>query len=214
MDRRKVRKERRQEQVRDEILDAARKVVLDKGLSGLTLAAVARELQLSKAALYYYFDSKELLVAELIYLALEGHAAAVGAAIEATDSGAAALDALIRSASEHYGSRRDELRMAYLAPQLGAAGAARFDGEMLARIRPFNERMYGSVAERIARDQADGRVPADIDGRRLAFLAHTSVLGMLTVEGLVERADDAPLIHSRDAMVDELVATFVGRLRI
>jgi hypothetical protein len=34
MDRRKVRKERRHEQVRDEILDAARMVVLEKGCPG------------------------------------------------------------------------------------------------------------------------------------------------------------------------------------
>ena len=39
-----------------------------------------------------------------------------------------------------------------------------------------------------------------------------ATLGMLTVEGLIEVADDAPLIHSREAMVDELVRTFTARL--
>jgi AcrR family transcriptional regulator len=101
-------------------------------VSGLTLSAVARELQLTKAALYYCFDSKEALVAELVYLGLEGHAAIVGAA---------ALEVLIRSASAHYGSRRDELRLAYLMPQFGA--------EMLARFRHSNERIYGSIAKRV-----------------------------------------------------------------
>jgi len=32
------------------------------------------------------------------------------------------------------------------------------------------------------------------------------------IEGLVEKADDASLIHSRAAMVEELVRTFLARL--
>jgi len=205
-------KHSRQERVREEILDAARRVLLDQGVAGMTLTAVARELGLTKAALYYYFASKEVLVFELIYLGLEGHATRVGDAVEATTSGVAAIEALIRTAAEDYGARMDDLRLAYLMPQVGAAGAARMSPDMLERIRPFNERMYGAAAAKIAEDQRAGTVPAGLDGRRLAFLAHTSVLGMLTVEGVVERADPAPLIHTRAAMVDELVATFTARL--
>jgi len=212
MDRRQVRKERRQEQTREEILDAARKVLLSRGLPGLTLAAVARELQLTKAALYYYFASKEALVFELIYRGLERHAEVVGDAVASAASGADALEALIRASSDHYGDRLDELRLAYLVPQVGTASSVRLDPEMLEKIRPFNDRMYGAVAEKIRVDQRAGRITPSIDGRRLAFVAHTSVLGMLTMEGLVEAADDAPLIHSREAMVEELVRTFTARL--
>ncbi len=49
-------------------------------------------------------------------------------------------------------------------------------------------------------------------GAGAAFLAHVSVIGMLTVEGLVEVADTAPLIHSHGAMIDELVRTFTAGL--
>ena len=212
MDRREVRKKRRQDQVREEILDASRRVILAGGLSGLTLSAVARELQLTKAALYYYFPSKEALVFELIYLGLDNHSAAVECAIKETSSGAGAIEALIRAAADHYGDRKDELRLAYLVPQVGSAGATQIDAEMLAKIRPFNDRIYGAVAEKIRQDQDAGRIADEIDGRQLAFLAHTSVLGMLTVEGLAEAANDAPLLHSRQPMVDELVSTFRARL--
>lgn len=212
MDAKGLRKRRRQEQVREEILEATRAVLLEKGVAGLTLAAVARELELTKAALYYYFPNKDALVFELIYLGLAAHTEVVQAAVLATDTGAAALAALIRSSAEHYASRKDELRLAYLVPQVGTAGAATMRPEDLARIRPFNERMYGSVADKIAADQKKRRIAKSIDGRRLAFLAHTSVIGMLTVEGLVEVADDSPLIHRSDEMVEELVATFTARL--
>lgn len=210
----KIRKVRRQEQVRDEILDAARKVLLSRGLSGLTMAAVARELQLTKAALYYYFSSKDALVFELVYLDLAGHAEVVGNAVADATTGADAIEALIRASSEHYGDRLDELRLAYLVPQVGSASATRFDSETIAKIRPLNDRMYGVVAKKIHQDQQAGRIAQSIDGQRLAFLAHTSVLGMLTVEGLVEVADDTPLIHTREAMVDELVHTFTARLAV
>ena len=212
MDRRNILRKRRQEQVREEILDAARRVLLNQGLAGLTLTAVARELELTKAALYHYFDSKEALVSELIYLSLESHAEVVGNAVADTTSGTAAIEVLIRAAADHYGTRKDELRLAYLIPQVGTAAATRFGPDMLARIRPFNDRMYGAVADKIRQDQQAGRIALGIDGRRLAFLAHTSVLGMLTVEGLVETADEVPLIHSHDAMVEELVRTFIARL--
>jgi len=214
MDRQKLRKERRQEQVREEILEAASKVLLSKGLPGLTLAAVARELQLTKAALYYYFSSKEALVFELVYKVLAGHAEAVGTAVTNTASGTAAIETLIRTSCNYYGNRMDELRLAYLVPQIGSASATRFDADTLAKIRPFNDQMYGVVADKIRQDQQAGRIAQSIDGRRLAFLAHTSVLGMLTVEGLVEVADTSPLIHSREAMVDELVRTFTARLAV
>ncbi len=212
MDAREIRRERRQEQVREEILEAARAVLLGKGLAGLTLAAVARQLQLTKAALYYYFPSKDALAFELVYRSLEAHAGVVESAVNAATSGADAIEALIRASANDYGSRKDELRLSYMVPQVGSAGARRFDAEMLERIRPFNERMYGNVAQRIKKDQEAGLIPADIDGRRLAFLAHTSVIGMLTVEGVVEVADTAPLIHRHEAMVDELVRVFTARL--
>lgn len=212
VDAKDLRKERRREQVREEILDAARAVLLEKGIAGFTLAAVARQLELTKAALYHYFPNKDALVFELIFQGLAAHTEVVEAAVLAADSGADALAALIRASAEHYATRKDELRLAYLVPQVGTAGAATPNPDELARIRPFNDRMYGSVADKIAADQKKKRIAKKLDGRRLAFLAHTSVIGMLTVEGLVEVADTAPLIHRRDAMVDELVATFTARL--
>ncbi len=198
--------------MREEILAAARRVVLHKGLSGFTLAAVARELQLTKAALYHYFPSKDAIVSELVYRDMDSHATAVEAAVETATSGADALEALIRAAAAHYSERMDAMRLTYLLPQVGAAGSTPFDAASFERIRPFNDRTYGSVARKIREDQDAGRIPEDVDGRRLAFVAHVSVLGVLTVEGLVESAGDAPLIHAHAAMIDELVRSFRARL--
>lgn len=211
-DRRDARKARRQEQVRAEILDATRRVLLERGLPGLTLPAVAKELELTKAALYYYFPSKEALVGELMVESLARHADLVGSAIDRAGSGAAALEALVRASADYYGARLDELRLTFMVPQVGQGAAFRGSPEVLARIRPFNERTYGAVAARIRADQDAGRVAASIDGRRLAFVAHLAVVGVLVMEGLVETTDRAPLIHARAAMIDEIVTSFVSRL--
>lgn len=212
MDAKDRRKQKRQEQVREEILAAARRVLLEKGLAGLTLAGVARELELTKAALYYYFPSKDDLVFELIFLSHAHHAQVVGAAVAEANDGAQALEILIRAAADHFATHLDHMRLAFLVPQIGVQGTTALSPDQLERVRPFNERLFGTVASKIASDQAAGLIPRDIDGRRLAFVAHNAVLGIVTMQGLIEAAQDAPLMHPPQAMVDELVDTFRARL--
>jgi len=55
------RKERERLSKRQEILEAARKVFAEKGYEKATLDEIAERAEFSKAALYYYFDSKESL---------------------------------------------------------------------------------------------------------------------------------------------------------
>ena len=64
---RTARKERRRERSREEILDAARKVLHRKRRRAMTLEAVAAEAGMSKTGLYYYFPSKDALVFELVF---------------------------------------------------------------------------------------------------------------------------------------------------
>lgn len=49
-----------------EILEAASKVVAEKGIFNLTFEAVAKEAGLSKGGLLYHFPSKEVLVEEMV----------------------------------------------------------------------------------------------------------------------------------------------------
>jgi TetR/AcrR family transcriptional regulator len=53
------RKEREKEQRRNDIIDAAEKVLFSKGYDNATMEDVAEEAELSKATLYLYFKSKE-----------------------------------------------------------------------------------------------------------------------------------------------------------
>src|SRR5688572_7945802 len=49
-----------------EIKETARRVLVDQGVDGLALRAVAREMGMSAPALYRYFDSREDLVEHVV----------------------------------------------------------------------------------------------------------------------------------------------------
>lgn len=202
---------RRQQRVREDILDVTRKLVLKQGLTNLTLTAIAHELDLTKAALYYYFDSKDALLFELVFGSLQAEAAAVEAAVATATTGAEAVEQLIRTVAGHYARRLDDFRLTYLAGQVGAGMI--IGAELLERIRPLNHRIYGRAEELIRRDQEAGLIAAGIHARRAVFLAHCAVLGVLTLEGVVDVGDESPLIHAHDDLIDDLVNTHTAQLR-
>ncbi len=60
------REEKRRQQFRRSILEAAERVIVRKGYQKMTMDDVAREAQLSKATLYHYFRSKAELTLEIL----------------------------------------------------------------------------------------------------------------------------------------------------
>ncbi len=203
---REARNERRREQTRTEILDTAREAVLRSGLASFTLAAIADELGLTKPALYYYFDSKEALLFELLLREWFELATEVAAAVEVTDCGADAVEQLMRTVFDHY---RDRLELFMLFHKMGPGGD--FEGivgpKELERIRPVNDLLYGGAETRLRADQRTGSFPKKRDARRFAFTAHMAVIGLLNMKAIAASADD-PLIHSDDDLIDDLLTTF------
>jgi AcrR family transcriptional regulator len=64
-------------QTRDTILQATSQVILDKGIEGLTLDAVAKEAGVSKGGLLYHFPSKDALIASTIVKLVDGYQTAL-----------------------------------------------------------------------------------------------------------------------------------------
>ena len=203
---REARNERRRDQTRAEILDTARDAVLRTGLAGFTLAAVADELALTKPALYYYFDSKEALLFELLLREWLEMAADVEAAVAETSSGADAVEQLMRTVFDRY---RDRLELFMLFYKMGPGGD--FEGivgpKELERIRPVNGMLYGGSEALLRADQLTGGFPKNRDPRRFAFTAHMAVIGLLNMKAIVASAND-PLIHSDNDLIDDLCTTF------
>lgn len=203
---REARNERRRDQTRSEILDTARDAVLRDGLAGFTLATVADELALTKPALYYYFNSKEALLFEVLLRVWEDLAAEVEAEVEPTESGADAVEQLMRAVFDHF---RNRLELFMLFHKMGPGGD--FQGIVgpaeLERIHPLNTLLYGGAESRLHADQKKGVFPRNRNPRRFAFTAHMAVIGLLNMKAIAASADD-PLIHSDDDLIDDLCTTF------
>ena len=195
-------RERLRATTRQSILQGAEAVLLRDGLDALTLEAIAAELGLTKQGLYYHYASKEALLTELALQEWTAAADAVQAATEAAAGAAEALEALVRSYVERYAGRLPMFRLATQGAQLSPL-AARLGREQLEAIRPLNDRMYGPTERKLREAQRAGQADAALDPRRLAFVAHTSAVGLLTMQLMVSAIDD-PLRHGEQALVDDL----------
>ena len=204
---RNARQQRRRDRSREEILDAARKVLLSKGLGGMTLDAVAREAGMSKAGLYYYFASKDALAFELVYAALEGHATAVSTAVDNSGNGGAALGAIVRETVKTFAPNMDDFRLAFMTGQVASAGGVEISAEQFARIRPLNDLTLGGASALITKERQSGKSGAAVEPRLLAFLAYLSAIGLLTMKGMVEAQGD-PLRYTDEQLIEGFATVF------
>lgn len=78
VEKRQSRREAVSEHKRELILDAARQVFVEEGLEGASLRAIAVRAGYTPAALYFHFESKEAIYAEV----LRGSLVSLGAAVD------------------------------------------------------------------------------------------------------------------------------------
>jgi AcrR family transcriptional regulator len=201
-----ARRERRRTQSREEIVEATRRVLLRDGIAATTLDAVAKEVGLTKAALYYYFRSKEALLFEVIFGVMSTHAHAVHDAVGSAEDGGDALRAIIRETVEMFAQRIDDFRLTYLHGQV-APGTLQVSPDSLARIRPLNDLAFADAAKMLERDWKARPGRAGIQPRLMAFLANVAAIGLLTYKGMVESVDD-PLLYSDEELIEGLARIF------
>jgi AcrR family transcriptional regulator len=207
IDPRVARAERRRDRSREEILQAARRVLLRIGISATTLDAVAREVGVSKTALYYYFPSKDALFFELVFPTHESEARAVHDAVERASDGACALRAIIREAVNAFAPRLDDFRLAFLYSQVAGQGAVHLDPQQFRRIRPLNDLRYAGAAKKLSEERRKRPGRAKVEPRLMAFLAHLAAIGILTMKGMVESLGD-PLLYSDAQLIEGFARVF------
>ena len=198
-----ARKRRRQDAKRDVILEAAADVLIEGGLEGFTVGAVAARADLSKPAVYYYFASREALLSSLLVVRFRAETNAMLAAIAGADGGVAALDRLVRAYVEHY---RNDLE-SYRVLQLWALSATSQTELLATDLYPLSWELMGAIEAMLVEDREHGRLHADAKPRELANVA------MMTAHGIVAMSMGMELLggsmrFSVDAYVDEACATF------
>jgi AcrR family transcriptional regulator len=113
---RKARKSRRHARQRQALLDAARGVLAEEGLPGFTIARVAAAAEVSKPSFYYYFRSREALVAALADTIAADEASCMSQAAYAAAEGPDALSAALRAVVTWHTEDLDRYRLLYQWP--------------------------------------------------------------------------------------------------
>ncbi len=168
-----------------EIKQTARRVLVDQGVDGLALRAVAREMGLTAPALYRYFDSREDLV-EHVVADLYG---------ELTD----VLEAA-----------RDAARPATPGVQLLETSRA-FRAWATTHHAEFGL-LFGSAAERVfdpADLHRDGDRPAQLAGQRFG-----GVFAELMAQVYLERGFPVPADDELDPALREQLRTWCAKLPV
>lgn len=91
------------------ILRSAAKVFAEKGFSTATVRDIADEAEMLSGSLYYYFDSKEAMVEEVLVEYLDEMIRLYHAAVAEADSPSAALEQLIAHALRGLVNSREEV---------------------------------------------------------------------------------------------------------
>jgi TetR/AcrR family transcriptional regulator len=202
--RRLERKERRHESRRRAILDSAREILAREGIQNFSVNGVARAADVSKPAVYYYFESKEELIFELAVDAELEEACKIQEALRDEQHGMGVLEVMLKAYVAHYLSDLDRFRLRYVWPQVLGISSRLLEAESHRR----SSEVDALVSKRLERERAQGRLRPGVDATQLTRL--TRVLA----HGLVAQACHAASA-SGDAKLEvlELCQTACGQLQ-
>ena len=192
--------------MRAEILDAARNLLTEEGPDAVTLGSVSGRLGMTKPALYHYFPAKEALTRSLVAALIDEEIRGLEAAVSHVGAGENPLGAMIRAFHAHYRKDLNAFRFVYGQSQLYVKPELGIDVEMIrSNITPRTRHLFDLLESRLAADNPGKAERQRM--RRLAFVAWTSALGLLTMIAIAEGTGD-PLRYTDDDLLDTLVAVF------
>jgi AcrR family transcriptional regulator len=155
VERRQGRREAVSGHKRDLILDAAKQIFAEEGLEGASLRAIAVRAGYTPAALYFHFESKEAIYAEVLRASLASLGAAVDRAVSRTRTPAQRLKAAAMSFFRFYADNPRDLDLGFYLFRGGMkpAGLGHARDEVLnaaleAALRPIAEAAIGLGASR------------------------------------------------------------------
>lgn len=194
--------DRKREAKRQTILDVAVRLFAERGFHSTRMADIADELGLRKAALYYYFDSKEAILVELIRsrvgMALGALTGIVAAEAAATDKIDRAVRSHLRIFHEH-----GDIYTIFNSEKLDAVS------RQAASIVDELGRKYETLWVAVLTEGVDeGTLRPDLDIR----IAMKAILGMLnTTLGWFRPGGRLSIDELSDRYVDLTLRAIAGR---
>jgi len=198
------RREREREQLRQRILEAARDLLSEQGLAGLSMRAIAERIEYSAATIYLYYKDKNELIHGVVHAGFtvmqeytRAELAVLGETASAAEQYAAMGRAYARFALEN---------TAYFRVMFELPGAARFEWEDCAARDPSQPDGFEAVVEMVERATAEGsmRVP---DPRRAALIGWGLVHGLTSLYLSGNLVDRVTSNESFMELVEEAMAS-------
>ncbi|MCW2240409.1 TetR/AcrR family transcriptional regulator [Azospirillum canadense] len=201
---RQSRREAVSEHKRELILDAARQIFAEEGLDGASLRAIAVRAGYTPAALYFHFESKEAMYAEVLHASLESLGSAVDQAVSRTKTPQQKLKAAAMSFFQFYAANPRDLDLGFylfrggMKPAgLGHDRDVRLNAALEAALRPIAE---AAVALGASQERANLLM--------VDCFAHAAGLLLLLHTGRI-RMFGASAPDLMEAYVDERIAQLV-----
>jgi TetR/AcrR family transcriptional regulator len=142
--------------VRGEILTAAEALFARQGYAATSVREIAERADVNPAMVHYYFGSKHDLLRQVLDNALEPLAAAIAAMRSSGQAPVAEIVSLLLGAFSQHPSLPVLIAREVLLP--GGIMQAHF-------LEVLAPRLGGSLPDLLAREQAEGRMRADLDPR-------------------------------------------------
>jgi AcrR family transcriptional regulator len=204
--RREGRREAVSEHKRGLILKAARKVFEAEGLEGASLRAIAARAGYTPAALYFHFDSKEAIYAEVLLASLKALGKSVNAAVAKAKGPDARLRAAVLAFFRFYADNPRDLDLGFYLFRGGMKPAG------LGRER---DEELNAALEAALHPIADAAVELGASQRKANLLmvdsfAHATGLLLLLHTGRI-RMFDALAPDLMETYVKDQIAQLVGK---
>lgn len=161
---------------KQEILDAAMRSFVHRGIDGATMQEIASECDCSAGALYRYFPNKEALVHAVLAMCEQEHRELFESAAEESASSLDALTCVAEAVSQRLASEgAQDAAVMRLEGTLAAARDPQGVGVEVSRLTAgLIERLEGLIEGA----QREGDIPASVDAHQLAVLLKAVEAGM------------------------------------
>lgn len=202
-----ARKARRQDKKKQAILAAARSVLIDSGLEGMTTAAVARAADISAPTLYYYYPSRQAIIDALALSLLQQDIVRMEAAVAQAADPIDALVAMVRAHVLHHAAQPEHY---FLYEGISRAGLSQ--EVLVTGVYPLSKRLNDCLEARLIAGQQSGVVHPDVRPRPLANAAWCMAQGILvTALGFVRSG--GRMLFSVEELLDEACANLIRGAR-
>jgi len=187
---------------RTKILETATRLFATQGYDSTSLSQVARDASVSKALIFWHFETKESLFQEVVSRTIEPYS------LEIDLEGLSEPEQLRRLIDLYYEFVTQNLYSVRFFLSLFLRESARPD-DLFARIIDLHELYRRQLAEVIERGQRGGTVSHDVDAATHAALI-TSALNGILVQGFVLPTPSP----TPEAIVSRLKATLVDTIQV